>query len=682
MYNAIEDKPEWDVRKHYFEQDRETLIFYLKELRKIHKGVTIGGVYITGWLYFHLNHYTIVVNKFDENGNSRKIKTTPPLRDNEWLFSEYLHEARVQKAGMCVVGTRRYSKSTNGSSNTVHSILTKMDSRSSISFGASKDLTDYGNMMKLGFSEIHPAFRLPILRNQSFESGEVVFGVKNKAGQDIIYSTLTATLFDENKKGDSEKSAGGESTSFTIDEGGKQKFLSFLEAALPSMQHQDGLLTTPIITATGGDEKMSEDLEALYNNPKKWKFAEMNWDLLNSKVPEQHRTWVEKSCGFFIPGQMGNLQGNRKINTNLADYLKIDDKELRRISILVTDWENNKQAVLAYVESAGNDIDLIKKRRAYYCLDPEDPFSSTQVNIFPAQDAKKKLSQLKDLGLTGKKVYLKIQGGKVTYDLADSNAVVPEFPYKYKTTLNAPCVIFEDAPEIFANIGDEFVAGIDCYKTESSTTDSVGVCVIFKRSGGLSPTNGTIVAIYADRPERMSTFYDNCLKLVQMYNAEALVEAIDHEGLIEHFSRNNCVHYLTKTIKIAQFIKSNSQTVQKVGLPPTTANKGYRMGCLKEYFYQTIDMEGENGEIITDILGVNRVPDIYTLMEIINWHPKGNFDRLVALSHALVLDTYKIDKSIPLLTGEQYVALRENRKTVYKPSSVNGFKRVFVPKNR
>ena len=60
------------------------------ETEKILGGVTINGVKISGWLYWHLNHWFIGIDGEDEYGNGTRIEKNPDLRDNEWERAEHL----------------------------------------------------------------------------------------------------------------------------------------------------------------------------------------------------------------------------------------------------------------------------------------------------------------------------------------------------------------------------------------------------------------------------------------------------------------------------------------------------------------------------------------------------------------------------------------------------------------
>lgn len=80
------------------------------EEQKILGGVNINGVHISGWLYWHLNHWKIRIDDTDSYGNSIRIESLPELRDNEWIRAEALERCRVEKKGYMEIGGRQGGK--------------------------------------------------------------------------------------------------------------------------------------------------------------------------------------------------------------------------------------------------------------------------------------------------------------------------------------------------------------------------------------------------------------------------------------------------------------------------------------------------------------------------------------------------------------------------------------------
>lgn len=81
-------------------------------------GVFVDGVFIPGWLYWHMNHWWIVDDIKDEFGNIIPYEYRASLRDNEWLRAEALEQCRtfidpdgnVSMKGYVEVGLRQGGK--------------------------------------------------------------------------------------------------------------------------------------------------------------------------------------------------------------------------------------------------------------------------------------------------------------------------------------------------------------------------------------------------------------------------------------------------------------------------------------------------------------------------------------------------------------------------------------------
>lgn len=81
-----------------------------REVNRCTGGVFVDGVYFSGWLYWHINHWWIRIDDVDEYGNDIRIECLPELRDNEWIRAEHLEACKVQRKGYIEVGGRQGGK--------------------------------------------------------------------------------------------------------------------------------------------------------------------------------------------------------------------------------------------------------------------------------------------------------------------------------------------------------------------------------------------------------------------------------------------------------------------------------------------------------------------------------------------------------------------------------------------
>ena len=103
--NMGNDIPLWNDLYSYEEQDDDAKQFWENEAMKLLNGVTINGVFIHPWLYWHINFWKMMIDVGDDRipGNSQ-------LRDNEWMFAEFLKQAEEENKGIFMFGCRRFGK--------------------------------------------------------------------------------------------------------------------------------------------------------------------------------------------------------------------------------------------------------------------------------------------------------------------------------------------------------------------------------------------------------------------------------------------------------------------------------------------------------------------------------------------------------------------------------------------
>ena len=103
--NMGNDIPLWNDLYSYEEQDDDVKQFWENEAIKLLNGVTINGVFIHPWLYWHINFWKMMIDVGEDRipGNSQ-------LRDNEWMFAEFLKQAEEENKGIFMFGCRRFGK--------------------------------------------------------------------------------------------------------------------------------------------------------------------------------------------------------------------------------------------------------------------------------------------------------------------------------------------------------------------------------------------------------------------------------------------------------------------------------------------------------------------------------------------------------------------------------------------
>lgn len=217
MFINMKDKdiPKWDINKHFFEQPLSTIQFWEEEYRKICNGINVFGYSISPFLYWHLNHFKLAYGAKGDKGAKQ-----PLFRDNEYFFDQTLLEAENHgRVGAFFYGSRRWSKSVNASSKTVHSLLTIPKAQGTIQgYSEVPDLKAIIDYIGDAVENLEPALRVNA-NNMDLKEGAVL-GLKGKKVQDRYdFSRLSVVnLEGGNTKKGGQKTAGSTPDVFIFDE--------------------------------------------------------------------------------------------------------------------------------------------------------------------------------------------------------------------------------------------------------------------------------------------------------------------------------------------------------------------------------------------------------------------------------------------------------------------------------
>ncbi|MCA9749980.1 MAG: hypothetical protein KC414_12800, partial [Romboutsia sp.] len=348
FYKNIKNPPVYDLNKHYFEQKKDVLDFYTEELNKIRNGVIIAGVYIHGWLYWHMNYFMtdLPMNVFKGtnlfNPNKDILVANPPLRDNEWFYIQMYQEAEKEQKGLFTFGTRRYSKTVLEASFLTWRTTIIEQGENVVIGGDERDLKKLSKTLEIGFSNVHPAFRLT--RNNNDWNNHIQFGLKDKTNERVPYSDIFILNVNGGRGQGTEKAAGSSPSAWIADEAGKFNIKTVWESALPSFKIEGKWRTTPLLSGTGGNVELSVEAQEMLLDPEPNEILSMNWDKLEAMVKEEDLiTWKRRTFGVFLPTQMSLEKGLYKKESNLSEFLDIADERLKQIDIKVTDWALAKQ---------------------------------------------------------------------------------------------------------------------------------------------------------------------------------------------------------------------------------------------------------------------------------------------------------------------------------------------------
>lgn len=403
------------------------------EMKKCLEGTTIAGVYIPGWLYFHLNHWWIRIDDQDAVGNVHRIESLPLLRDNEWIRAEHFEECRKQKKAYIEIGARQGGKSEMEASYTGYNSLLFQNSQNIIVGSNSKDIDMLKDKVDFGLKKMWEGLYIPRL-DKTWRGNQVRLGYKKKDGEDDIWSVIIIRNTDEGKN--TEVAAGTTAKGFVYDEAGKADWMKSYEAAKPAFSSDFGLRAIPIVVGTGGSFEKGEDAERVFYNPEANGFLGIEDPLTGKKT------------GLFISGL---YRREFKYETTLAEFLRKkrgvdipENTELDIIPMKVTDEDRAKEAILSERELKKKDADQSEYLKVimYSPLTVEECFMRKANSVFNTMAAKAQQQRIYNNNIESIKLFLHHDGEKVDFEYSNKRPI-SRFPHDHSEDLDAPIQVWE-----------------------------------------------------------------------------------------------------------------------------------------------------------------------------------------------------------------------------------------------
>lgn len=665
--------PEWNTRLHYFDQEKETLQYYVDEWKKMRLGIEIDGVYISPWMYYHMNFFVTKypdqrLNRLTGQYESIDVIGTPPIRDNEWwVIMDNYELAKKEGLMMFLAATRRAAKTTMEASHLGHSVIDEK-LELVVAGGSSTDLQVLEKNFNICQQNIHPAFRVYFTLEDSGKRIEL--GIKTKDSKTVLQSYLAIRNMDGGVKSKSEIFAGLTPDAVVIDEVMKLPFKSQVEGLKPAIDQPGGKRCVVILAGTAGNEDLAKDGFEFLSDPEGNGVLNMPWEKFNRMVPEEHITWAERPFGTFIPAQMSAKDGMVKVDSNLAEFLGINSKKLARIPIKITDWGKAKEKIKQDRDKLKKKIESYTREVLYYPVCPSEMLLSTKVNPFPVQEAIAHREYLKSIGGKGKRGFLvQKNNGTIEFEM-DETKPLADYPFK-GGFIDAPVVLYEDLPK--ERPADFlYVAGLDDYKQDESGTDSIGSFHIYKLDVGLDSMCGKIVASLATRPDPHEKFHHQMYLLQQAFNAKNFMENADmkYKDFLER--RRVADRYLMTALDFEADLASQSEGRRKYGWAPTPKNKKILFQKMVHYCNRIFQIYDEDGYEI-DVLGVQMIDDIGLLDEIIAYKEGANVDRITSFMSCLAYEDYLVANYMAYNPNRMIEKKREENRAIKKETGRNPF---------
>jgi hypothetical protein len=609
--------------------------FWDQEYTRCMEGYEVSGAKITGKHYFYLNYCLInKVNLTDDNRGKRKVSKgflLPDFWDGDYEYFWFLEIAEngidplllpklhlnnkvlwTEGGKSMIVGKARRRGFSYKNAATIAWEYTFV--KKSLTLVAAYDkkylFSEIGIFTKVMDMLNHlntncPAFKRSRLVNKiadgRIKSGYIEYtddGTELAKGHQ---SSITCVSFMNNP----DAARGADASKIIVEEAGT--FVNWNEsyyAMEPSIKAGDYYTGMMIIFGTGGDmEAGTIDFAEMYYNPD-------NYNMMPFENVWDEEGLRDKSAGFFFP-MYQNYEGA---------YDKSGNSDIPKAKELLSKLRENKKA------KAKSPDDYLR-HTTEYAWSPSEAFQIISNNVFPTEDLRRQL------GLCMTKDEYKGICGKMTYDSNGNPEFVPDLSlrpleYRDKTMDKSGCIqIWEKpTPGVSYNL---YTGGLDPYATdEANYSDSLGSLFIFKRYALGEQTHDLPVAEYTGRPQNFKEFYDQCILLIEYYNASCLYEN-NINNFKTHCENKHKLHLLSRTpsvVKAASNQHTNTYGIRVVGNSYSSVKNE-----LITYVNNWLREEYEDGKS-----NVYKIKSIGLLQELITYNSRGNFDRFISFSLALI----------------------------------------------
>lgn len=603
--------------------------FWDRELDRWNNGYTVDGIHCPSLQYIYLNYCPIW-------NAAKKLYTFPEFWDLDFDHFTQIEKAEAEKKHFCEFKARRRGASLKGGVPIIKNLHTIRGSMNYIMAFNDSHASKTWSMVKHYLNHINKTTAFYKSRNpdttDSIKMARIAFDGEGRKIEKGYLSELHKVVF----KDAVTKGVGGAISLAILEEAGVWSNLEdVLEYIKPATQ--DGDIVSGLILMYGsvGELSQSKMLKEIFYNPSKHGFLSFPnyWGIDSSKG---------KECGYYIPEYICmkpyiDEWGNSDIEAAMAAIDKNREKEKKK------------------------NIKSFSLYRSQHPIYPEEGFMARGMSKFPAELISKQLANIEGndfLKHYGRAVKLQEIDGKIKLETLH-NRLTPfnEWPVDFKKHTEG----LEGYPWIYeAPMPDTpyelYIGGTDSVDKDNLgklNSDSLFVMYIYKRSSGLLTeyVKREIVASLIGRPEIIADIYEQAEYLEKLYNAKNLVENGNPGILIFHNNRNTG-HYLQDELIEIQGLTPNSNVRNKKGYNPTVSVRNHGDGLIVQYLKEVLDTEfDENGEIIKQVFGVERIKDIGLLKEMLGYDEDSNCDRLDAFRGCLLYEEALLKREITLNNG-------------------------------
>lgn len=607
----------------YPEGTTEFYKFWDEERDRCINGYTADdGDFISGYNYFYLNYCPIsrIVNHIttDKLGNTvvKRVNEVsfPDFWDYDYYYFNAVQEAEEVGKHLCLLKSRRKGFSYKGGAMACRNYYLIPNSKTFIYASNKQYLTDDGILTKawdyMDFIDKNTAWGKKRSVNTQMRR-RAGFYTKDDYGN-VIEMGYKSEIIGVTLKDNPDVVRGKKANLILFEEGGSFSELGAAwQIARPSVEVDGIAFGTMIVWGTGGDEGSAfETMKDMFYNPDGYNCLGFDniWD----------ESATTNKCGFFVP-QYTNLDIRDKEGKRI--YMDEDGNTFRKKSLEHILAE--RQVVISNATSNAAVDRYVAERP----ITPAEAMLEFNGNIFPKKELQEQLSLLR----TNKKLQNHKQVGDLVQQpdgtikwVIKKNGDITHYPLKQGEDPTGSIVIWEH-PNKDASPG-LYIAGIDSYDYDESSTTSLGSCFIYKRIQSIEQYSDIIVAEYTGRPKSAEEFYENVRKLLLYYNARAMYEN-QNKGIFVYFTNKHCDYLLADQPDIINDIVSNSKVNRKKGCHMNKQIKQWGWGLIKDWLN---DINADGKKNLYNIMSEPLLEELIAANDVVN------VDRVMSLTQVMI----------------------------------------------
>ena len=439
--------------------------------------------------------------------------------------------------------------------------------------------------------------------------------INNRKTSRGLKSKIQGASFEKNAT----TGVGGPCTYFFHEEAGIAKnMMQTYEYLRPAMS--SGMMTTGQFIAAGsvGDLEQCNPLKDMILSPGANDIYAVETNLMDADG-------TIGMAGLFIPEQWS-------MPPYIDDYGNSQVEEaIKAINIERSRWKN---------ELNGEQFQL---RISQKPLNIAEAFAYRKESIFPQGILSKQLKKIEEKEYPYELIALdRDETGVIAK--RTSKLPISKFPVDKKQIDKTGTIVVWERPTKSPAFGS-YYASVDPV-SEGKTTTSDSLCSIFVYKNAIEVTRqlesgdveqfiekDKIVAAWCGRFDDINKTHERLELIIEWYNAWTIVEN-NISLFIQHMIARRKQRYLVPKQQIL-FLKdlgSNKTVYQEYGWKNTgTLFKSHLISYAIEFLREVIDEETDKeGNVMTQTLGIERIPDPMLLTEMLAYYPGLNVDRMVA----------------------------------------------------